>query len=84
MMTSEQLKQAHALLSQIEKTERDLAAYRAAAEITIGLPGSSHNPLGGWKSEIRLSAAEIGDQVVAVLERRLAAMREELRQLGIA
>ena len=85
-MTVEQLKQANKLSESIEKLEQMLAAYGNATQITVGIPANPggpfglHDPLG---QRITLLGEEIGDQVVAVLTRRIENKRNQLRQLGV-
>ena len=89
-MNIDELKQAHDLMKQIEGTESLLPAYRKAEAIVVAIPqtdeekrslrGSAGLPR---HDEITFTAAEIGDQIVSALERRIAMMTEELRKLGV-
>jgi hypothetical protein len=69
------------LMQQIEETERLIAVYRDANEVIIGTQDEVYSRL-GLINRTTLSAAEIGDQIVMILERRLAVMRAELQKLG--
>ena len=62
------------LMQQIEETERLIAVYRDANEVIIGTQDEVYSRR-GLINRTTLSAAEIGDQIVRILERRLAAMR---------
>ena len=65
------------LMQQIEETERLIAVYRDAKEVIIGTEDEVYSRR-GLINRTTLTAAEIGDQIVNVLERRLVAMRAEL------
>ena len=69
------------LMQQIEETERLIAVYRDANEVIIGTQDEVYSRR-GLINRTTLTAAEIGDQIVRILERRLAAMRAELQRLG--
>jgi prephenate dehydrogenase len=85
MMSTEQLRQAHKLLAKIEVTERLQAAYREAGEIVVAVPVENRQGLPiEPQHKVNLTADEIGEHVVSVLERRVAAMREELHKFGVA
>ena len=62
------------LMQQIEETERLLAM----PEVIVGTQDEVYSRR-GLINRTTLTAAEIGDQIVRILERRLAAMRAELR-----
>ena len=66
------------LIQQIEETERLIAVYRNANEVIVGTQDEVYSRR-GLINRITLTAAEIGDHIVRILERRLAAMRAELR-----
>ena len=66
------------LTQQIEETERLIAVYRKVDEVIVGTEDQIYSRR-GLINRITLSAAEIGDHVVAALEQRLAALRAELR-----
>jgi len=66
---------------QIEETERLIAVYRNANEVIVGTQDEIYSRR-GLINRTTLSAAEIGNQIVSILERRLAAMRLELQKLG--
>ena len=69
------------LVQQIEETERLIIVYRNANEVIVGTEDQIYSRR-GLINRTTLTAAEIGDQIVNILERRLAAMRTELRRLG--
>lgn len=70
------------LMQQIEETERLIAVYRNADEVIVGTKDEVYSRR-GLINRITLTAAEIGDHIVGILERRLAAMRAELKRLGV-
>jgi len=70
------------LMQQIQETERLIAVYRNAKEVIVGTKDEVYARR-GLINRTTLTAAEIGDQIVRILERRLAAMRAELRQVGL-
>jgi hypothetical protein len=65
------------LTQQIEETERLVAVYRDANEVIVGTEDQIYSRR-GLINRTTFTAAEIGDCIVSVLERRLAAMRAEL------
>jgi uncharacterized protein with PIN domain len=69
------------LRKQIEETERLIAVYRNANEVIVGTQDQLYSRR-GLINRTTLTATEIGDQIVGILERRLAAMRAELEKLG--
>ena len=64
----------------IEETERLIAVYRNANEVIVGTEDEIYSRR-GLINRTSLTAAEIGDQIVRILEHRLAAMRAELQKL---
>ena len=70
------------LTRKCEETERLIAVYRSADEVIVGTNDQVY-PRRGLINQITLSAADVGDHIVSILERRLAAMRAELRKLGV-
>ena len=68
------------LVQQIEETERLIVVYRNADEVVVGTQDQIYSRRGLINRTI-FSAAEIGDQIVNILERRLATMRAHLEQL---
>ncbi len=89
-MNLDELKQAHDLMKRIEATERLMPAYRKAETIVMAIPqtDAEKRSLHGTASlprhdEVTFTAAEIGDQIVSALERRIAMMTEELEKLGV-
>ena len=69
------------LAQQIEETERLIGVYRNAKEVIVGTQDEVYSRR-GLINRTTLRAAEIGDQIVSILERRLSAMRAELQKLG--
>ena len=70
------------LTRQIEETERLIAVYRNADEVVVGTEDEIYSRR-GLINRITLTAAEIGEHIVCILESRLAVMREELERLGV-
>ena len=68
------------LMRQIQETERLIAVYRNAKEVIVGTEDEIYSRR-GLINRTSLTAAEIGDQIVRILEHRLAAMRAELQKL---
>ena len=68
------------LVQQIEETARLIVVYRNADEVVVGTQDQIYSRRGLINRTI-FTAAEIGDQIVNILERRLAAMRARLEQL---
>ena len=66
------------LMQQIEETERLIAVYRNANEVIVGTQDEIYSRR-GLINRTTLTAAEIGNQIVTILERRLAVTRAELR-----
>lgn len=69
------------LIQQIEETERLIAVYRNANEVIVGTEDQIYSRRGLINRTV-LTAAEIGDTIVNILERRLAAMRAERENLA--
>ena len=69
-------------MQQIEETERLIAVYRDANEVIVGTEDQIYARR-GVINRTTLTAAEIGDQIVRILERRVAAMQAELQKLGV-
>ena len=69
------------LIQQITETERLIAVYRNANEVIVGTQDEIYSRR-GLINRTTLTADQIGDQIVRILERRLAAMRTELQKLG--
>ncbi len=69
------------LVQQIAETERLIGVYRNAKEVIVGTQDEVYSRR-GLINRTTLTAAEIGDQIVSILERRLAAMRAELQKLS--
>ena len=68
------------LMHQIEETERLIAVYRNANEVIVGTQDEIYARR-GLINRITLTKAEIGDQIVRILERRLVGIRAELREM---
>ena len=69
------------LMRQVEETERLISVYRNASQIVVGTQDQIYSRRGLINRTV-LTAAEIGDQIVRILEQRLMAMRAELKKLG--
>ena len=69
------------LIQQIEETERLIAVYRNANEVIVGTEDQIYSRRGLLNRTV-LMAAEIGDTIVNILERRLAVMRSEREKFG--
>ena len=70
------------LMQQIQETERLITVYRNADEVIVGGTQDQIYSRRGIINRLTLTAAEIGDQIVNILERRVAALRAELEKLG--
>jgi hypothetical protein len=70
------------LTQQIRETERLITVYRGASEVIVGTEDQIYSRR-GLLNRTTLTAAEIGDQIVRILERRLAVMRAELQKLAV-
>ena len=68
------------LVQQIDETERLIVVYRNADEVVVGTQDQIYSRRGLINRTI-FTAAEIGDQIVNILERRLATMRAQLEEL---
>lgn len=69
------------LMQQIQETERLVTVYRNADEVIVGTEDQIYSRR-GLINRITLTRAEIGGQIVNILERRLVAMRAEFQKLG--
>ena len=69
------------LMQQIQETERLISVYGNADEVIVGTEDQIYSRR-GLINRITLTAAEIGNQIVNILERRLAEMRAELQKFG--
>jgi hypothetical protein len=67
------------LTRHIEETERLIAVYRNADEVIVGTQDAVYSRR-GLINRITLTAAEIGNHIVSILEHRLAAMRAEFEK----
>ena len=67
-------------MHQIEETERLIVVYRNADEVVVGTQDQIYSRRGLTNRTV-FTAAEIGDQIVNILERRLATMRTQLTEL---
>ena len=61
------------LMQQSEETERLISVYRNASQLVVGTQDQIYSGRGLMNRTV-LAAAEIGDQIVSILERRLAGM----------
>jgi hypothetical protein len=68
------------LVQQIEETERLIVVYRHANEVVVGTQDQIYSRRGLINRTI-FTAAEIGDQIINILELRLATMRAQLKEL---
>jgi hypothetical protein len=68
------------LVQQIDETERLIVVYRNADEVVVGTQDQIYSRRGLINRTI-FTAAEIGHQIVNILERRLETMRAQLEQL---
>ena len=68
------------LVQQVEETERLIVAYRNADEVVVGTQDQIYSRRGLMNRSI-FTAAEIGDHIINILERRLATMRAKLKDL---
>ena len=68
------------LVQQIDETERLIVVYRNADEVVVGTQDQIYSRRGLINRTI-FTAAEFGDQIVNILERRLATMRAQLEEL---
>ena len=69
------------LVQQIEETERLIVVYRNADEVVVGTQDQIYSRRGLINRTI-FTAAEIGEQIVNILEGRLATMRAQLEELN--
>jgi hypothetical protein len=69
------------LMQEIEETERLIAVYRNADEVVVGTQDQIYSRR-GLINRTTFMGAEIGGQIVSILERRLVTMRAELQKLG--
>ena len=70
------------LTQQITETERLISVFGNATEVIVGTEDQIYSRRGLINRTV-ITAAEIGDTIVNILARRLAAMRAELRRLGV-
>jgi hypothetical protein len=67
------------LVQLIEETERLIIVYRDADEVVVGTQDPIYSRR-GLINRIVFSGDEIGDQIVNILERRLATLRAQLKE----
>ena len=67
------------LMQQIEETERLITVYRNADEVVVGTQDQIYSRR-GLMNRVTLTSAEIGGQIVKILEHRLVAMRADLQK----
>jgi len=68
-------------MRRIEETERLIRVYRNANEVIVGTEDEIYSRR-GLINRTTLTAAEIGETIVNILEHRLAAMRAQLEKRG--
>ena len=68
------------LAQQIEETKRLIVVYRNADEVIVGTQDQIYSRRGLINRTI-FTASEIGDEIVNILERRLATMLAQLKEL---
>jgi hypothetical protein len=69
------------LMQLIKEIERLIDVYRNTNEVIVGTEDQIYSRR-GLINRTTFTAAEIGDQIVNILERRLAAIRAELQKSG--
>jgi len=69
------------LMQLMKETERLIDVYRNTNEVIVGTEDQIYSRR-GLINRTTFTAAEIGDQIVNILERRLAAIRAELQKSG--
>jgi len=69
------------LMQLIKETERLIDVYRNTNEVIVGTEDQIYSRR-GLINRTTFTAAEIGDQIVNILELRLAAIRAELQKSG--
>jgi hypothetical protein len=69
------------MMRRIEETERLIGVYRNANEVIVGTEDEIYSRR-GLINRTTLTAPEIGDTIVNILEHRLAAMRAHLEKCG--
>jgi hypothetical protein len=69
------------LMQLSKETERLIDVYRNTNEVIVGTEDQIYSRR-GLINRTTFTAAEIGDQIVNILERRLAAIRAELQKSG--
>ena len=84
-MTIDELKKAQGLVDTLNAEERLLATYRQVDEVVVGMNDKNSHPAARFQllNQVILTADEIGDAVIVVLERRIAAMKAQLGALGV-
>src|SRR5437588_10332886 len=69
------------LMQQIDETDRLIAVYRNANEVIVGTQDEVYSRR-GLINRTTLTAAEIGDTIVNILNHGLPAMRAQLENRG--
>jgi hypothetical protein len=69
------------LMRRIEETERLIGVYRNAKEVIVGTEDEIYSRR-GLINRTTLTAPEIGDMILNILEHRLTAMRAQLEKCG--
>jgi hypothetical protein len=68
------------LAQQIKETERLIVVYRHASEVVVGTQDQIYSRRGLINRTV-FTAAEISEHIINILERRLATMRAQLKEL---
>ena len=69
------------LMRRIEETERLIGVYRSANEVIVGTEDEIYSRR-GLINRTTLTAAEIGNTIIDILEHRIAALRAQLEKRG--
>jgi len=68
------------LALQIKETERLIVVYRHVSEVVVGTQDQLYSRRGLINRTV-FTAAEISEHIINILERRLATMRAQLKEL---
>jgi hypothetical protein len=68
------------LAQQIKETERLIVVYRHVSEVVVGTQDQLYSRRGLINRTV-FTAAEISEHIINILERRLATMRAQLKEL---
>ena len=69
------------LMRRIEETERLIGVYRSANEVIVGTEDEIYSRR-GLINRTTLTAAEIGNTIIDILEHRIAALQAQLEKRG--